>query len=120
MRIPNLLNKALRLIPSQSVQWYQFVSSTTGGNGLDVSTFAVPVTVTGSFQPVPRNMYEQLGLELNKDYCNFFTSAAFGDLTRDIAGDEFVFAGDRYKVMSNTEWQPVNGWQSSMAVKTTP
>lgn len=120
MNLPNLLNRALRLIPKQTVQWTQFQGVTTGANLLEVATFATPVPVVGSFQPVPRSMFEQLGLELNKDYAQFYTSTAFADLTRDTAGDQFAFGGDTYQVMSNTEWNSVNGWGSSMAVKITP
>lgn len=119
--LPNLLNLALSTpLPKQTVQWYQFVSKTTNEIGLDVDTFAAPVGVIGSFQPVPRSKLQFMGLDYNKSYCQFYTSTAFADLMRDAAGDQFVFAGDRYQVMSNTEWFNVNGWNGSLAVKLTP
>lgn len=117
MQLPNLLNLALTVIPKQIVQWYTQAGNTVLPNAQKVSVFAAPVDVVGSFQPVPRNMYEQLGLELNKEYVNFYTSTAMADLSRIKAGDEFVFVDDRYKVMSKTEWMKVNGWNGEMAVK---
>jgi hypothetical protein len=116
----NLLKLAGTVISLQSVTWYKFTGSVLNDIGLQVSQFAAGKTVKGSFQPVARSQFQALGLEFNKDYVSFYTSASFEDITRDIAGDQFVFAGDRYQVLSNTEWKSVDGWNNSIAVKLDP
>lgn len=115
----NLLNIALGVQPKQTVQWFAYASgtSTQTPDGMEVSGFAAAVNVVGSFQPVPRESYQTLGLDFDREYVQFFASTNIQPLQRDIAGDEFVFAGERFHVMSDTDWFAVNGWKSNMAVK---
>lgn len=117
MILPNLLNMALTLVPQQSVQWFRYLGSVTQPNGLDVSSFDAGVIAYGSFQPVAKSAYQTLGLDFSKEYVRLFTSTPIVVLGRNIAGDEFVFAGNRYHVMDNTEWLNVNGWNENMAVR---
>jgi hypothetical protein len=112
----NLLNLALKVIPKQTVLYSQFTGRTTNSIGLDVISFAAAVNVTGSFQPVPREKIENMGLDYNKSYCNFYTSTPLADLMRDTAGDRFVFGGRTYQVMSNIDWTNVDAWLCSLAV----
>lgn len=113
----NLLNMALGVIGRQTVQWSQFTGRTVNSIGLFENAFATAISVSGSFQPIPRNRYENLGLDWSKDYVTFYVSKPFGDVRRDGTGDTFVFNGKTYQVMSNADWFAVDGWVSSMAVK---
>lgn len=112
----NLLKLAMTVIPKQTVLYSQYTGKTTNGIGLDVNSYAAAVNITGSFQPVPRDKLQNMGLDYNKSYCNFYTSTPLADLERDGAGDRFVFGGKTYQVMSNTEWLNVDGWNGSLAV----
>lgn len=112
----NLLNLAMTVIPKQTVLYSKFTGKVTNSIGLDVNSFAAAANVTGSFQPVPRDKLQNMGLDYNKTYCRFYTSTAFADLERDGAGDRFIFGGRTYQVMSNVEWINVDGWNSSLAV----
>jgi len=85
--------------------------------GLQVPTFAAPVTIYGSFQPIPRSMFELLGLEFNKDYVTFYVTNLVQDVARNKAPDEFVFNGNRYRVMTASDWNLVDGWNNPIAVK---
>lgn len=87
----NLLNMALSVIAPQKFTYYAFVSRKTGINGLDVATYASPMRVRGSVQPVPRSMYETLGLNLQKTYVNIFIARNIVDLNRDVSGDYIIF-----------------------------
>lgn len=113
----NLLNLALSVQPKQTVQYFAYGGSVLQPDGRKVSSFAAPVNLVGSFQPVPRSAYQAMGLDFSREFVSFFASSAIAVLQRDIAGDEFVFAGSRYHVMSNTEWFNVNGWNANLAVK---
>lgn len=113
----NLLNMALRIIAKQTVQWSHATSRVNNSIGLLEVTYATPVAVVGSFQPVPRNLFEKLGLDFNKEYVSYFTSHTFQDVARDVGPDQFVFAGDTWECMSNTDWTNVDGWLQSLAVK---
>lgn len=115
--LPNLLNLALTVIPSQTVSWMRFESYIDQPNGQQSPQFYAPYTVVGSFQPVQRANFQNLGLDFNKEYVQFRTSSPAQDMGRDIAGDRFIFAGATYQVMSKTDWQNVNGWTNELAVK---
>ncbi len=119
MNLPNLLNLALNVVPKQTVQWYRATGRSTGETGYDVTTFAPPVAVSGSFQIVSHDKFEQMGLDFKREYVKFYVSMVLGDLERDMTGDQFTFAGARYQVMANEDWYAVNGWNASMAVKLT-
>lgn len=113
----NLLKQALRVIGRQTAQWYSPSGRVLNGIGLYVTTFADPVPVYGSFQPIPRNLFEQMGLEFDKDYVTFYVVNLVQDVARDKAPDEFVFAGNRYRVMTASDWNLVDGWNNPIAVK---
>lgn len=112
----NLLNMCLTLIAKQSVTYYRFLSRTANSVGQDITTYASPVTIYGSFQAVPRNLYMQLGLDLQKDYSTFYTSNDVLDITRDVSGDQLVYDGRRYQVESNNDWFTQDGWKGILVV----
>ena len=107
----NLLNMALRVIQRQSITYYQFSGRTLNSVGQDVTTYAAPVTIFGSWQPIPRNLNEEWGLDLQKDYFTFFSSNNILDVTRDVSGDQLVFMTKRYQVESDTDWYQLDGWK---------
>jgi hypothetical protein len=115
----NLLNKALGVIGRTAVQWYSSTGRTVNGIGLQVTTFAAPITVYGSFQPVPRSAFLQLGLDFAKEYVTFYTTQAATDIERDKAPDEFVLNTHRYRCLTKTDWKQIDGWNSPIAVRLT-
>jgi hypothetical protein len=116
----NLLNRAMGLCGSTTIQWYSATGTTINDIGLRVTTFALPVSVIASVQPVPRSLVQFLGLDAQKEYVNVYASTKMDDLARDRSGDQFVFGDYRYQIMSNTEWFRVNGWNGTLAVKIGP
>lgn len=113
----NLLNRALRLVKAQPVQYRRFVGRTTNEIGLDVSEYADPVQIMGSVQAVPRSTYETLGLDFQKQYVTLYTVTEVLDLRRDISGDMIDFGGRAYQLVSSTDWQAMDGWQSVLCVE---
>lgn len=119
MSVPgsNLLATALSVLGVQTVQHFRILGRTTNEIGLDVAEFAAPENVRGSFQPVPLTLIQQLGLDLNKSYVNFYSITPVFGIERNSAGDQLVFAGKRYQVLSPNDWQAVDGWQSVLCVE---
>jgi len=119
MNIPgsNLVNLALSVIGGQTVSYYKFTGRTTNTRGLYVPEFADPIDVVGSFQPDPRELVQLMGLDANKTYAAFYTSRTdVLDVGRDRTGDEFTYAGRKYRVLGTTPWEAVDGWAGVMAV----
>lgn len=112
----NVLRMALTLIHKQCLRYYQFSSRALNSVGQDVTTYLAPVTMRGSWQPVPRKVYMQYGLDFQKDYYTFYTSNDVLDIQRDVSGDQLIFNGKRYQVESNNDWFPMDGWKGIICV----
>jgi len=114
----NLLKMALTVIGSQTVQYYAFLSNTTNASGIKIPTFEDPVPMRGSFQPVPRTYFNQLGLDFTKEYMNWYDpNAITNDIGRDRTGDRIAFAGKIYQALSSTDWKNVDGWNGTIFVR---
>lgn len=113
----NLLNTALKVIARQLVTYHKYKQTVQNEAGLDVSVYQFPVNITGSWQPVPRRLYQNLGLDFNNYYVNFFTSANVQDVQRDTPGDQVTYCGDRYQVISATPWTQIDGWTDVLCCK---
>jgi len=118
MSIPgsNLLNMALTVIQQQTVQYYQYSTRSLNVIGQDVTVYLDVVNIVGSWQPVPRNLYQSYGLDLQKEYFTFYTSNNILDIKRDVSGDQMVVNGSRYQCQSNVEWYNLDGWNAVLCV----
>lgn len=114
----NLLKQALQLISSNPCSYYRFLGRTTTNAGRFISEFAagVPVKV-GSIQAVPRNKYQIMGLELEKEYVTWFVPEDVIGLERDAAGDQINYKNERYQLVNTTSWFGQDGWLSVLCVK---
>jgi hypothetical protein len=121
-RIPgqNLLNMALSIIARQSLNYYRFSGRTLNSIGQDVTIYDTPVILVGSWQPVPRQLYQAYGLDLQKDYFTFYSSNNILDVTRDVSGDQIAFNGQRYQCESNNDWFQLDGWKGVLCVHIGP
>lgn len=116
----NLLNMAFTVIAKQTITYYRATGRTLNNVGQDVTTYAPGVTVLGSFQPVPRKLYELYGLDLQKSYFTFYASSNIIDVTRDVSGDQLSFKDERYQCESNNDWFQIDGWKGVLCVHIGP
>jgi len=120
MNMGNLLNRAANLIGYEGVNWHQSTGSTINNVLLNVPTYAAPVVIQAQVQPVPRSMFQTLGLDFAKSYIMLYTTTNLGDVERDATPDQIGWNGGLYNVLNNTEWFPVNGWNGTMCVYVVP
>ena len=113
----NLLQLALGVIAPQGLMHRAFVSRQVNEAGDYVSVFADPVPICGSFQAVNRNTYQLLGLNLQKQYSNLYTSADVRTLERDREGDLLIVCGETWQAESDQDWRGVDGWRKILCVK---
>lgn len=117
----NLLATALTVIAQQTVQYLAVTGRTTNAAGLDVSTYADPVDRRGSFQPVPRQYFAQMGLDYTKAYYTWYDpSGPVQDVARDTSGDRIIFNGLLFEAVSSNDWTPVDGWSGTLFVSQGP
>lgn len=117
MMLPNLLNMAMTLVGTQQFTYFKFLSRATNSIGVDVAVYDTPKLLTGQVQAVPRNLFEQFGLDFQRSYLTFFVSKDIHDVERDMSGDQIKFANDTYQCLSETDWFKINGWTGILAVK---
>lgn len=118
MRIPhsNLLASALTVISPDPFLLGRVTGRTKSLKGQYVSTYAEPTTEYGSIQAVPRNRYQSLGLDWNKNYIQIYTIQPIQDLNRDTGGDRITYNGRFFDVLSNNDWSVIDGWNGVLAV----
>ena len=112
----NLLNMALSIIAKQTITYYRMIDRELNDVGQDVTVYAAPVSIVGSFQPVPRNLYQLYGLDFQKSYFTFYTSNNVKDVQRDVSGDQIAFNNQRFQCESNNDWFALDGWKGVLCV----
>lgn len=122
MNIPgaNLLSIAARVITMQTLQHRAFVSRAENAAGDTVSVFADPVEIQGSMQPLSAKLYQELGLNLAKNYCLLYTSAAVEGTDRDREGDLVLFGGKTWQCESSENWRMFDGFTKMLCVEVPP
>jgi len=114
----NILNMALTLIAKQLVAYFPFNSRVLNSVGQNVTAYSSPFPLAGSLQAVPRQLYQQFGLDLQKNYVTFYTSSNLLDVNRDVSGDQLIYAGRRYQVESANDWFAQDGWKGVLCIDT--
>lgn len=116
----NLLARAARIIAQTPFVYVKFTGRVNNEVGLFVATYAKPVQTQGSVQPVPRDLYERYGLELQKSYLVVYVQQTVIDVARDTSGDIIKFNNGDYNILSDTRWFPIDGWTAFICVKVEP
>lgn len=98
-------------------KFYKFLTSSLDDYGRDIPEYSEPVTLTGSIQAVPNKMYEQLGLDLDKNYKTVFCPALMRSLAESLQPDIIEYNGGRYQIVENKNYYETNGWTKALMVE---
>ena len=112
-----MLNAAMGLIPPVQLTWRKSAGRTQNALGQWVTSYAAPVQITGSFQPLEKAKYEMLGLDLNKHYYTLYSSEALIAVERGTSGDVIDYQGKRYQIEYAADWSDYNGWKGVLCVE---
>ncbi len=114
----NILSKALRTIRPQCVTYHRYIGQAVDDAGIVTLQYAAARPIKGSWQPVPRSLYQSLGLDFNKIYVNFYCPKVdILDIQRDVGSDQITFQDERYQVNSATDWSAIDGWVAVLCVQ---
>lgn len=122
MNIPgaNLLSMASRVIRFETIGHRAFVSRVANSAGDFVSAFAPSVDIQGSMQPLNKKTYQELGLNLSKNYIMLYTSAVITPPVRDHEGDLLTFGGKTWQCESDQSWSAIDGFTKMLCVEVPP
>ena len=114
----NLLKKALRIIPKESYLYYKFLENTVNELGIEVASYADPVTIDfGSVQSPENSLYQQLGLDFDKNYKIFYGAVEIKGNELQPQPDRFLYDGKLFETVKNTNWFNYDGWCGVLAVE---
>lgn len=102
---------------NKKFQFYKYLGHIIDDMGRDVPNFDEPVTYTGSVQPVPNRLYEQLGLDLDKNYKTIFSPQLMKSLAEDIQPDRIVYESRTFQIVENKNWYETNGYTKVLMVE---
>lgn len=113
----NLYNIARRVIPRDDIKLSKFIGNNVNDVGQLVPTYAEPIAIDGVFQPVAKDLYEQLGLDYNKHYRVLYTDVNIAEIDNNASSDRILFAGDTYQALYKNNWFVYNGWVGVLCVR---
>lgn len=114
----NLLNIALRAIPSTTIQYEKYLASGIGFGGIAKNTYDAPKTIINAVaQPLSNKLYKEYGLDFQKRYMRFFASCDMLALEYDNASpDRITYDGTKWIVVQVKRWHSYNGWSEIVAI----
>lgn len=102
---------------NKTFQYYRYQETIGDDMGRDVPRYADPKSVTGSVQAVSNKMYEQLGLDLNKNYKIIYSSELIQSIAEKIQPDRIVYDNRTFEVVENKNWYETNGYTKILIVE---
>lgn len=97
--------------------FYKWINTKVDSIGRDIPEFAPPKPTTGSIQAVSNKMYEQLGLDLNKNYKIVYSSELIQSIAEEIQPDRIVYNNRTFEVVENKNWYETNGYTKVLMVE---
>ena len=113
----NLFEIARSVIPTETAQYVQFLGDTVNVIGLSVPTYAEPVDIQASIQPLGDDAYKDLGLDFQKEYYTVYSSQRMHGLNEQAMPDKLRFHGKEFTVQKTTYWNEYDGWGYVLVVK---
>lgn len=111
-----LLGLAQTVIGTETVDLLRFVSRAPNAAGKLVATYAAATPIACNFQPVPRALFAQYGLDFTKEYRTLVAASDVGGIRRGDDGDLVQFQGRRFLVTSITPWFGTEGYTVAVCV----
>ena len=114
----NILNIAMKatnpLGCNRPFTLYKYKRSILDEMGRDVAQYDGGVEYIGSIQPVQNKLYEQLGLDLTKNYKTLYCSTLIEGLAEQAQPDRIIYDGLTYETVENQVWYESNGWTKAI------
>lgn len=92
------------------IEYADETETTINEIGYEVPTISFQADYTGSVQAVPNKMFEQMGLDLNKNYKLVYCPNLVKSLAeKDVTG-KILYEGKSWDIIENQNWYETNGF----------
>lgn len=115
--LPIAMNATSILGCNQQFEFYQFQGSTLDDLGRDIPQYSDPMNLKGSIQAVPNKMYEQLGLDLDKNYITVFCPQLIQSLATNTQPDRIIWNNRTFEAIETKDWTNLNGYTKTLFVE---
>lgn len=115
--LPIAMNATSILGCNQQFEFYQFQGSTLDDLGRDIPQYLDPINLKGSIQAVPNKMYEQLGLDLDKNYITVFCPQLIQSLAQNSQPDRIIWNNRTFEAIETKDWTNLNGYTKALFVE---
>lgn len=112
--LPIAMNATSVLGCNQQFEFYQFQGSTLDDLGRDIPQYSDPINLKGSIQAVPNKMYEQLGLDLEKNYITVFCPQLIQSLAQNSQPDKIIWNNRTFEAVETKDWTNLNGYTKAL------
>lgn len=113
----NLLRLALGVIPPVKISYSKFMGNVVSEVGVKIPTYSQPLEINGSVQRVKTDVYEALGLKMEKNYKAVFVPADIVGINYQQSPDKFSFYGKDWIVCGDlANWYQYDGWNVLLVV----
>lgn len=112
--LPIAMNATSILGCNQQFEFYQFQGSTLDDLGRDIPQYSDPINLKGSIQAVPNKMYEQLGLDLEKNYITVFCPQLIQSLAQNSQPDKIIWNNRTFEAIETKDWTNLNGYTKAL------
>ena len=112
--LPIAMNATSVLGCNQQFEFYQFQGSTLDDLGRDIPQYLDPINLKGSIQAVPNKMYEQLGLDLDKNYITVFCPQLIQSLAQNTQPDRIIWNNRTFEAIETKDWTNLNGYTKAL------
>ena len=115
--LPIAMNATTILGCNHQFEFYQFQGSTLDDLGRDIPQYSDPINLKGSIQAVPNKMYEQLGLDLDKNYITVFCPQLIQSLAQNTQPDRIIWNNRIFEAIETKDWTNLNGYTKALFVE---
>lgn len=113
----NLLATAQTVIGKQDYLLRKYTGRVRNEAGYWVSSFAEPIPMLGSVQPIRATQYQAMGLDFKKAYIKIYDVNLIQSMSRDTNADQVIWDGYLWHVAEDTPWFLSGGWNYVMCVR---
>lgn len=127
LRLGNLLERALRVIPRVAFEYRKFKGRTTNESGNVVQEYNEWIATSGMVQPgvissfggknVSEDDYKDMGFDWSKRHLTVWCKADLDNIRDNVAPDQVRYLGRVYNVIRCSDWDDYDGWKRCYCVE---
>ena len=112
----SLLKQAMRAHRKVSAILKRFKARSLNDYGDYINEYYPDETIRGIYMPVSASTIKELGLDVTREYYNFFVEFPIMTTTRNSSPDTIQINNRLHSVISVTDWYLYDGWKEILLI----